>query len=260
MKIFVCCPSYKRPKVKSFDFFGDILQVYVCESEAEEYIKSNKGFEKNIIAVPLGVQGNVARIRNYILNDCFQKGADVCCIVDDDMAYIGYYEKLRLHKLEKEEIIPFIKKYSLVCKEFGFMMWGVNLNSDPQCYREYTPFSTTSVVLGPFSCYLNGNECRYDEKLPLKEDYDISLQNLNKYRGILRVNKYHYSCAQSTNAGGCATYRNIEKEKNQLLQLQKKWGKTIVKSDMSDRSHSSKKIRKNTVDYNPVVKSPIRGV
>lgn len=259
MKVAVCCPSYKRNEVKSFRFFGDILSVYVCESEYPRYLEHNKGFEKNFVAVPLGVQGNVARIRNYILNDCFEKGYDVCCIVDDDMAYIGYYEQLKLHKLEKDEIIPFIEKYSLVCKEFGFMMWGVNLNSDPQCYREYTPFSTTSVVLGPFSCYLKGNECRYDENLPLKEDYDISLQNLNKYRGILRVNKYHYSCEQSTNAGGCAAYRNIEREKSQLELLQKKWGKKIVKVDTGDRSHSSGKVRKS-IDYNPVVKSPIKGV
>lgn len=258
MKISVCCPSYKRPKVKSFDFFGDILKVYVCESEAEAYRKANVGFENNIVAVPLGVQGNVARIRNYILND--RKDDDVCCIVDDDMSYIGYYEKLALHKLEKDEILPFIEKYTLLCQEFGFKMWGVNLNSDPQCYREYTPFSTTSVVLGPFSCFLKGNECRYDENLPLKEDYDISLQNLNKYRGILRVNKYHYSCAQSTNAGGCATYRNIEKEKNQLKMLQKKWGGAIVKSDNADKSHSSKKVRKGTIDYNPIIKTPIKGV
>lgn len=89
--------------------------------------------------------------------------------------------------------------------------------------------------------------------------YDISLQNLNKYRGILRVNKYHYSCEQSTNAGGCASYRNIEREKQQLELLQKKWGKKIVKVDTGDRSHSSGKVRKS-LDYNPVVKSPIKGV
>ena len=259
MKISICCPSYKRPKVKSFAFFGDLLKVYVCESEYKNYVDASPDYKDNIIAVPLGVQGNVARIRNYILNDCFNNGDDVCCIVDDDMSYIGYYEQLKLHKLEKEEIIPFIQKYSLLCEEFGFKMWGVNLNSDPQCYREYTPFSTTSVVLGPFSCYLKGNECRYDEDLPLKEDYDISLMNLNKYRGILRVNKYHYVCEQSTNSGGCATYRNIVKEKQQLEALQKKWGNKIVKADTGDRSHSSGKVRKS-IDYNPVVKCPIKGV
>lgn len=256
MKISVCCPSYKRDEVKSFRFFGDILKVYVCETEYDRYIENNKEFEKCFVKVPYGVQGNVARIRNYILND--NKDADVCCIVDDDMAYIGYYEGLELHKLKQDEILPFIEKYTTLCDDFGFKMWGVNLNSDPQCYREYTPFSTISVVLGPFSCYLKGNECRYDENLPLKEDYDMSLQNLNKYRGILRVNKYHYCCEQSTNKGGCAAIRNIEREKEQLSMLIKKWGSRIVKNDLTDRSHSSGKKKK--IDYNPVVSVPIKGV
>lgn len=257
MEIRICCPSYKRPNVKSFNFFGDLLKVFVCESEYEDYIKANPQYKDCIIAVPLGVQGNVARIRNYIID--YNKEADVCCIVDDDMNCIGYHQGLKNHKLERDEILPFIEKYTQMCKEMGFMMWGVNLNADPQCYREYTPFSTTSVVLGPFSCFLKGNECRYDENLPLKEDYDISLMNLNKYRGILRVNKYYYLCEQSTNVGGCATYRNIEKEKSQLLELQKKWGSGIVKVDESDRSHSSSK-KKTKIDYNPVVKCPIKGV
>ena len=256
MKIAICCPSYKRDEVKSFRFFGDLLKVYVCETEYDRYIENNKEFEKCFVKVPYGVQGNVARIRNYILNDNLD--ADVCCIVDDDMAYIGYYEQLELHKLNKDEILPFIEKYTILCDDFGFKMWGVNLNSDPQCYREYTPFSTTSVVLGPFSCYLKGNECRYDEDLPLKEDYDMSLQNLNKYRGILRVNKYHYSCEQSSNKGGCAAIRNIEREKEQLNMLIKKWGSRIVKNDLTDRSHSSGKVKR--IDYNPVVSVPIKGV
>lgn len=256
MDIVICCPSYKRDEVKSFRFFGNLLKVYVCETEYDRYVEKNPDYKECFVKVPKGVQGNVARIRNYILND--NKDKDVCCLVDDDISYIGCYEGLQLKKLEKDEILPFIEKYTILCDDFGYKMWGVNLNSDPQCYREYTPFSTTSVVLGPFSCYLKGNECRYDEELPLKEDYDMSLQNLNKYRGILRVNKYHYSCEQSTNKGGCAAMRNIEREKEQLMMIIKKWGSKIVKNDMSDRSHSSDKKKK--IDYNPVVKVPIKGV
>lgn len=256
MKVRICCPSYRREKIKSFNFFGDLLNVYVCESEYDNYIKNNPEYKDCFVKVPYGVQGNVARIRNYILED--NKEMDVCCIVDDDIDYIGYYEGLKLNKLGKDDIIPFIEKYSVLCEDFGFKMWGVNLNSDPQCYREYTPFSTISVVLGPFSCYLKGNVCRYDEELPLKEDYDISLMNINKYRGILRVNKYHYCCDQSNSKGGCASIRNLEREKEQLEMLIKKWGSKIVKNDMSDKSHSSKKKKK--IDYNPIVVIPIKGV
>lgn len=259
MKVAICCPSYRRPKVKSFDFYGDLLKVYVDCGEYDDYVKANPEYKDCIISVPAGVQGNVARIRNYILNDCLvNQECDVCCIVDDDMDYIGYYEQLKLYKLKQDEILPFIEKYTTMCDDLGFKMWGVNLNSDPQCYREYSPFSTLSVVLGPFSCYLKGSECRYDERLPLKEDYDMALQHLNKYRGILRVNKYHYVCEQSTNTGGCASYRNIQREIEQLTLLQKKWGADVVKIDTADKSHSSKKTKK--IDYNPIIRCPIKGI
>lgn len=256
MEIKICCPSYKKDKVKSFNFFGELLTVYVAENEYNTYIENNKKYKDNIVSIPNEIQGNVARVRNYILDR--NKECDVTCIVDDDISYIGYYEKTIKRKLKNDEILTFIEKYSNLCNDFGFKMWGINLNSDKQSYREQSPFSTISVVLGPFSCFLKGNKCRYDERLPLKEDYDISIQNLNIYRGLLRVNKFHYVCDQATSKGGCACYRNLKREKEQLELLQKKWGNKIVKIDSCDRNHKTEKVKK--FDFNPVINVPIKGV
>ena len=51
----------------------------------------------------------------------------------------------------------------------------------------------------------------------------MTLQQCNKYRRVLRVNAYHYFCKQSEQSGGCATYRNIDREIQQFEALQKKW-------------------------------------
>ena len=262
LKIVIACPSYRRPKVKSFALFGGNLSVYVDEGEADEYRAANGRFADRIIAVPKGVQGNVARIRNYILDDCLVKqGADVVCICDDDMNSIGRFSGGNGRtKLTTDELPPFIARYTWLCREMGFRMWGVNLNADKQCYREYSPFSTLSPVLGPFACFLSGMECRYDEALPLKEDYDMCLQNLNEYRGVLRVNAYSYVCEQSTNIGGCAAMRNQRRELEQLKLLQRKWGSRIVKMDKADKCHKSMKVRKGTIDYNPIILVPIKGI
>lgn len=255
MKISVCCPSYKRPKVKTLNYLP-FCRVYVDNKEYEDYKKANPE-NADIVSVPDGIQGNLCRIRNYII-DQELKDNDVCLIIDDDLGGVYYFEKLEEKRVEPEDFLEFIEKYSVMAKDMGAFFWGVNCNSDPQCYREYTPFSTVSYIGGPFQCFLKGVEERYDETLPLKEDYDMTLQQLNKHRVVLRVNKFHYKCEQSTNVGGCATYRNIEREKEQLRLLQKKWGSKIVKIDKTDRSHSSKKVKK--IDYNPVVKVPIKGV
>lgn len=258
MNISVNCPSFKRPKVETLDYLP-YCNVWVDEDEYDDYVKENlEG--ANIISVKSGIQGNLCRIRNHILKTEFDKGYDVVCLIDDDMKGMYYWENNKKNNLvEKNSFIPFLEKYSLLASDFGAYFWGVNVNDDKQAYREYTPFSTTSYIGGPFQCFLKGNECWYDERLPLKEDYDMTLQQLNKYRITLRVNKYFYVVRQSEQIGGCASYRNFENEKEQLELLQKKWGNKIVKIDKSNRSHNLKK-KKKKIDYNPVIKVPIRGV
>ena len=252
MKISVCCPSYKRPKVETLEYLP-FIKIYVDHKEAEEYKHENP--EADIVECPEGVQGNVARIRNWILDREFEGGADVCCLVDDDMKCIksfevedgfGYNEKM----LETDEFMIFLEKYSLLCAEWGYYLWGINSNSDPMVYLHYTPFSTLSFIGGPFSVHLK-NAIRYDERFRLKEDYDIFIEHCRQNRGVLRVNKYHYYVKQATNIGGCASYRTNNEEEKQFRLLQKKWGDDIVKSD---------KISKRGFDFNPIIHIPIKGI
>ncbi len=257
MKIVVCSPSYKRPKVKTLEYLP-FCRVYVDPSEYARYKKENPGAD--IVMCRTGIQGNLCRVRNYILDQEFQFGADVVLIIDDDMSGMGYHENGKPHPLPTSEFLPFLEKYTVMAADICAKMWGVNVNSDPQCYRVSGPFSTLSYLGGPFQCFLRGNECRYDESLPLKEDYDMTLQQLNRYRIVFRVNKYFYNVKQSEQAGGCAAIRNLDREMQQLLALQKKWGTRIVKFDNLDRNHNRRRGRNMTFDYNPVIRVPIRGI
>lgn len=89
MKISVCVPSYRRPRVETLDYLP-FVKIYVDNKEYEEYVKNNPD-GSIIISCPDGVQGNVSRIRNYIMDIEFENGADVVCIIDDDMK--GFYER-----------------------------------------------------------------------------------------------------------------------------------------------------------------------
>lgn len=257
METIICVPSYRRPnKVDTLKYLPHI-KIYVDESEAEDY-QSNYP-SANFRIAPKGVQGNLCRIRNYILDDKENEGKAIC-ILDDDLKHIGYFESGAEHKLMNEdEVMAFLNKYTALAEDWGIKFWGINVNPDKQCYREYTPFSLTSYIGGPFGVHL-GHSVRYDEKLPLKEDYDFTLQLLNQYRKILRINKFFYNVKQMEQAGGCATYRNVEEERRQLDLLQKKWGKRIVHFDTltSSRSHHSTKVKR--FDVNPVIICPIRGI
>jgi hypothetical protein len=262
MKISVNIPSYHRcDDVLTLKYlpFG---RVYVSGDEEDDYRKNYP--EAKIIACSNGIQGNVSRVRNYILEKEFEAGNDVVVLVDDDLYRLERYVKMEgsdfgyiKEKVETDEFLLFVEKYSIMAEEIGAKFWGVNINSDPMAYRHACPFSTISPVLGPFQCFLKGNRCMYDESLPLKEDYDMTLQQLNLERVILRIDAYHYICRQSTNKGGCATYRNREREKQQMEALRQKWGSDIIRFDTSNKGKTKKK---KLDDYNPIISIPIKGV
>lgn len=257
MDVSVCVPSYKRPKVETLDVYPH-CRVYVAESEFAAYRASN-GVGADIVAVPDEVQGNLCRVRNYILDAEFGSGTDGVLIIDDDMSSVCRFEAVQAKHglfgyqrkdLNEAELLAFVRHGFELCDEWGFKFWGVNCVSDPRSYCAYTPFSTNEYIGGPFQAHLK-NPLRYDERLPLKEDYDMTLQHMNKYRGALRFNMYHYYCKQSDQAGGCAQMRNIARERQQFDALQRKWGDKIVKHDG---------LSKKAFDYNPKVNIPIRGV
>ena len=254
-EIIVCCPSYLRSShVETLDYLPS-TRVYVAEKELTAYRSSNRGAD--IEAMPDETQGNIARVRNWVLD---KHRKDVVCIIDDDLRNIGYFEKGQRVPLRSEkEVMAFLWKHTRLALDLGVTLWGINVNFDSQVYREYTPFSMVSYIGSPFMVHLSPS-VRFDERLPLKEDYDFCLQTLNLHRKILRVNKFYYVVRQAEQAGGCSESRSIEFEKEQFRLLQKKWGSDIVRSDSlsNSRNHRTTKIRK--VDINPVIQVPIAGI
>ena len=244
-KIYVA--SYKRANIcKTHKYLKNITYV-VMESEEKEYKKKHD----NLWVIPNEVQGNLARVWNYILDNAPEENI---ILIDDDIKHFGRYNGNKSYKLNELEVYNMIEQGIQLATDLNVVYWGLNCLADKGAYREYTPFGMTSYIGGPFQAHRK-NDLRYDEVIFLKEDYDMSLQVLNKYRKNLRMNMYHYVCEQATIAGGCADYRNVAKEKKQNNLLQKKWGNKIVKFDKSNKSNKNK-----TFDINPIIKVPIKGV
>ena len=245
----IYAPSYKRSEgVKTHKIIPDIIYC-VHEFEAEKY--REKGY--NIEVMPDDVGGNIARVRNYILKN-FVK--DKGLVIDDDIEGFKIWEwedDIPTAK-EIEDIYEFIEQGFNLCEEFGCRLWGINIIGDKGSYREYTPFSLSNTISGSFMGFLN-NECTFDERIPLKEDYDYSIQNVNKYRRLLRINYAHMIKKDHKNLGGCADYRTLDREVEQLELLQRKWGKRIVKNDTTQRGK-----KKKGFDINPIINIPINGI
>jgi len=246
MKIAYFSPSYKRPEGTTTQKIFPVFDMLVHEDEVEEY-KSN-GIR--CISLPNEIKGNIARVKNYIL-DKYLDDYDCILMADDDISKVVRWQGGETLEYNNNELQEFTEQSTMMCLEWGFKMWGVNPLSDKGSYREYTPFSTKNYMSSSFIAHVKGSEVRYDENFPLKEDYDIVLQHCLKYGGCLRFNMVNFYAKQSEQEGGCATYRNLDREKQQFFALQKKWGKDVIVRDTGS---------KRSFDYNPVLKVPLKGV
>jgi hypothetical protein len=245
MKIY--SPSYKRSDgVKTHRILPEVVYC-VHEFEADKYK------DYNIEVLPDNLRGNIARVRNYIKTELLQGNG---LIIDDDIEQITHFTwKDGLPKgTPVTDCMEFIEQGFTLAEQFGVRLWGLNIVGDKGSYREYTPFSLTNWISGSFMGFLD-HDLAFDERLPLKEDLDLCLQTLNVDRKLLRINYASLRKKDHGNTGGCADYRTVQREKEQMRLFQKKWGKHIVREDKTTKGKKQK-----SYDINPVLNVPIRGV
>lgn len=268
LNIAVACPSYRRPRCITSEYIGDV-HIYVDPDEAEEYRDANE--RGVVVPCAAGVQGNLPRVRNYILDTEFGNGADVVVMLDDDVSSLatfrpnsetkfGYERRL----LTEADFYEFVRYGSVLCEEWGFGMWGVNYNQDKMLYKHFQPFSTQRSAVGQFLVFVK-NDLRFDESLPLKEDYDMCLQQLDRHRGVLVINFVHVNGDFGKLTGGTSVRRNFDAEFEQFKMFKSKWGSDIVRgaSKQQGWGHTldSSKTFIGKYDFShPIVKSPIKGV
>lgn len=231
MKYKIYSPSYKRSEIAiTHNLFPKENFCYVIREE-EEHLYRKLGVELKLI--PSGKVKDIATTRNWILDN---KESDYVVMVDDDIKAFYFMIKRQRVKLSPLELIYQIENGIQISEDCGSGLFGMNVQCDPMFYRISTPFSFNAPVLGPFITILDTN-LRYDETLPLKEDYDFFIQQLRKNRKAIRANFLTYDADHLKLSGGCQTYRNPELEKEQNKLLIKKWGTDVI--DFNPRNPES---------------------
>lgn len=240
-KVFI--PSMSRVgKITTHNFFNECF-IVVPEKQKKDYEKQYD----NVIGCPDNIKG-ITRTRNFILKYCKENNIKYHLQIDDDVRYFYYDEKNTKHKLtsrNKKDIFNIYEKLFIITEDWGFKIFGGRMREDKKDYREYSPYSTLCPVVA--NCIgIIDNDLFFDENLPIKEDYDYSLQHIHRYGGVIRANKYGVSVPHLINAGGCSEYRSKRMEFDVLKKMQKKWGKNVIR-----RSHN-----KNIMS----IKVPIKGI
>lgn len=225
----IIIPSYKRSHdLKGKDYFY-MAKYCIPESQKDDYLKVLT--KDRIICLPDLEDGDIIKKRNWILKNIPRP----LIMIDDDVESIGYFESRkglkngehRRKTLSEDLLNDFFKMSFELAEEFDVKMWGLNQNEDNRTFKEFLPFNLSSVILGPFQAHLEHN-LYFDKRVGTKDDYDMSLQQLSKYKKIFRWNKYHYICDHGDNKGGIVSYRSKEKEIEYCKAIMLKWGKKII--------------------------------
>ncbi len=247
----VTSPSRGRAISATTHNFVEGCHYVVTESEAEQYREAGL----TAIGHPEELSGNIAMVRNWILDTY---GGSRIVMLDDDITGVLWMQGREKIKMTPEKVTRFIGEAFALAEQWKLPLWGVNPLPDKLAYRDFTPFSTVNYIPATF-CGHYQNELRYDESMPLKEDYDMTLQALNRYRGALRFNMVSYYAKHAIGMGGCSMVRTGINERKNMQKLITKWGRDIVRIDGGEKTRKTKQRIANE-DINPILISPIKGV
>lgn len=222
----IVIPSYKRwDNLVGKDYFY-MAKYVVPESQSKEYIEV-LGVDRVIIC-PDNEDGSIGKKRNWILKNIQRP----FIMIDDDVSSLRLYENKKEftsgRRIDESELDDIFYMLFNLAEEFDSKMFGLLPLSDPGAYLEYKPFSLTSMVLGPFTGHRE-HDLLYDEEMGSKDDYDMCIQQMNKYKKVLRYNKICYMDAGTEkSSGGIVSYRTMEKEVDWCRKIMKKWGTKII--------------------------------
>jgi hypothetical protein len=217
----VAIPSYGRAgAVKALPLFPYAV-LYVPASQEADYRAVYP--DANYHIVPDDQDGSAAKKRNYILT---HSPCQDVLMVDDDVTSMGYWECGVYHRMLVGEIYDLVGQGFRMAREAKAPMWGINLLMDKRAYSVLRPFSLISPILGTFCGHCLPHGLLYDDSMGAKEDYDMFLQAIRKYRRCFRFNKYNFTKDRDTK-GGWYSQRTNERELEWAKRCEEKWGKLV---------------------------------
>ena len=104
---------------------------------------------------------------------------------------------------------------------------GGNVAANAFYFDPFKPIKLHHFILGDFSV-IKPTDLRFDTRFKLKEDYDYTLQHIQKYGGVARCDSIIAKFKHRVNKGGAVDIRTPEIEQESIRLLRKKWGRNIV--------------------------------
>lgn len=165
--------------------------------------------------------GGLVASRNMALEDAQSSGA-FCLQLDDDLVHTHW---ARDGKREPTTLAAIVAAMEAAMAEHEALLGGVAPTAN--AFYASDGVSTDKFIIG--SCMLvdPASTIRFDTTLRLKEDYDYTLQHLDTYGRVARLDDALVEFQHYSNRGGAVTYRDEEMEQAAIRFLKERWPDAI---------------------------------
>lgn len=166
--------------------------------------------------------GTLMESRNAALEMAFAENK-ICVQLSDDLKKVTTNKNF---SIKKEVNLDFAINdlINVFIKIDGVYLMGVPPTSND--FFAKNKISKNTFCIGDM-LFIKPNPLRFDTFLTLKEDYDYTLQHLQKYGNVFRYQKYLFEFEHYKNKGGAVDYRTKNEEQKNIRRLISKWGNKI---------------------------------
>jgi hypothetical protein len=113
-------------------------------------------------------------------------------------------------------------------RSLGAHLGGVAPTSNPFYANIKRTVHPRAFIVGDFIVVSATTPLRFDEQMTLKEDYDYTLQHIQKYGVVARRDDVLASFQHRKNPGGAVEARTPALEQENIAFLKKRWGSLIA--------------------------------
>jgi len=194
--------------------------------QKSKYIFCVKNGEKNLYekhgCKNVFETGSLMQSRNAALEMAFNENK-ICVQLSDDLKKVTTNKNFK----PKEQVdldFAIQELINVFNKVEGVYLMGIPPTSND--FFAKSLISKNTFCIGDM-LFVKPNDLRFDTSLTLKEDYDYTLQHLERYKNCFRYQKYLFEFEHYKNKGGAVDYRTEQEEQKNIKILFAKWGNKI---------------------------------
>ena len=166
-------------------------------------------------------------------------------ILDDDITSIKIWKLIgeskygKLINISKQELFEILDDCFENTIKLGNNKFGICSVANTMVIKSTIAsqgiYSINKIFQGCFFGFIVDDKIRFDEDMPVLDDYEIVLRDIYQGKDILRRNDLIVSVAKlGSNKGGCQDAYSNGKQKEALIKLYKKYYKIMnIKKDFS---------------------------